>query len=105
MIIKTVITTIIIWEDIRWLTISSTMVSSSENIISSADRIVLYIPKTLLDPAEVKGVKVALQYKADGNTRYEGSLTFTTGRDNYLMTTVYMRDYEDMIFTVMRSEK
>ena len=80
-------------------------VMKAYSLTTDADRIVLYIPKTLLDPVEVKGVKVALQYKADGNTRYEGSLTFTTGRDNYLMTTVYMRDYEDMIFTVMRSEK
>lgn len=80
-------------------------VMKAYSISTDADRIVLYIPKTLLDPVEVKGAKVALQYKADGNTRYEGSLTFTTGRDNYLITTIYMRDYEDMIFTVMRSEK
>ncbi|MGN0421979.1 MAG: hypothetical protein ACI4EY_04520 [Lachnospiraceae bacterium] len=75
------------------------------SITTDADQIVLYIPKELLETAEVKGAKVALQYKADGNPRYEGSLTFTTGRDNYLMTTIYMRDYEDMIFTVMRSAK
>lgn len=74
-------------------------------ITTDADKIVLYIPKGLLDTAEVKGAKVALQYQSDGNTEYEGSLTFTTGRDNYLMTTIYMRDYEDMIFTVMRSTK
>ena len=49
-------------------------VMKAYSLTTDADKIMLYIPKTLLDPVEVKGVKVALQYKADGNTRYEGEV-------------------------------
>lgn len=74
-------------------------------ITTDASKIELYIPQKLFDPKEAYRATVALQYKSNGNTRYEAALTFSTGQDDYLMSTIYMRDYEDMIFTVMRSAK
>ena len=70
-------------------------------INTDADKIRLYIPVDRIDGNGEHGWGIALQYYAEGETHYKRALTSTIGGEEYLVATIYMRDYEDLIFTVL----
>lgn len=74
-------------------------------IDTDADKITLYIPVDEIDGSGEHGWGIALQYVKDGETHYKRALTFDTGNEEYLVSKIYMRDYEDLIFTVLVDTK
>ena len=80
-------------------------VMKAYRIITQADKVRIYIPCDSIKKGIDNPASIALQYKSDGEVVYKGALTFKTGKEKYLVATIYMRDYEDMIFTVLESTK
>lgn len=72
-------------------------------ITTDADWVALYIPKSLLRGVDIEETGIALQYKSDGQTVYQNAVVVETGNDEYLTTTIYLHDYNDMKFTVLVS--
>lgn len=72
-------------------------------IHTDASKIRLYIPVDRIDGNGENGWGIALQYETEGMTKYNRALTFDTGKGNYLVSTIYPKDYEDLIFTVLMS--
>ena len=78
-------------------------VMKAYRIITQADKVRIYIPCDSISKGIDHPASIALQYQSDGEVVYKGALTFKTGKEQYLVATIYMRDYEDMIFTVLES--
>ena len=80
-------------------------VSESYQIITDSDYIDFYIPFEYLDIEKTDRLRIVFQAEADGETHYETVVTSHVGSGEYLTGTLYMRDYENVIFAVFTDDE